>query len=446
MKSNTWILIIFSILIFSCSDEDEDPVNPLNQLDQRLNDLLLESDPINGKEGFILPRDNEWNEIPQDPNNPITEEKVVLGSMLFHETGLAVDAKYAAGVGTYSCASCHNPASAFQPGRRQGIADGGVGFGISGESRERNSVYPEDSLDVQPIKVPSTLNVAYQENLLWNGQFGAGGLNEGTEANWVDLIAVNHLGYQGMESQAIAGLEFHRMDIKEEFMRDMGYMHYFRNAFPGVSDAQLTTREYAGLAIAAYVRTLISNQAPFQEWLSGNLQALTNQQKRGAILFFDKAACDNCHAGPALNSMQFSAVGMGDLEGPEIFQEDHEEAPLGRGGFTRNPDDYYKFKVPQLYNLKDAGFLGHGGTFNNLRAVVEYFNDAQKQNPIVPDNQLSEFFEPLNLTEQEIDDLTAFLEEGLHDPYLERYLPEAVLSGNCFPNNDNQSKIDLDCD
>ena len=58
----------------------------------------------------------------------------------------------------------------------QGIADGGLGYGVRGEGRHPNPVYDTDSLDVQPIRSPSILNAAYQEVQLWNGQFGAHGL------------------------------------------------------------------------------------------------------------------------------------------------------------------------------------------------------------------------------------------------------------------------------
>ena len=118
---------------------------------------------------------------------------------------------------------------------------------------------------------------------------------------------------------------------------------------------------------------------------------------------------------------------------------------LGRGGFTKNPDDNYKFKVPQLYNMKGTPFYFHGSSKRNLRDVVEYFIDAVPENPNVPLSQISNKFEPLNLTEQEILDLVSFLESGLDDPNLNRYAPTQILSGNCFPNNDELSQFDLDC-
>jgi cytochrome c peroxidase len=143
--------------------------------------------------------------------------------------------------------------------------------------------------------------------------------------------------------------------------------------------------------------------------------------------------------------MEFAAVGMQDLLGDDIFLPDTETTPLGRGGFTGNPEDNFKFKVPQLYNLKDAPFLGHGSSFTSLEAVVRYFNAAIPQKNI-DQEQLDARFVPLGLTEQEIADLTTFLRDGLFDAELERHIPDAILSNQCFPNADEASKADLGCD
>jgi cytochrome c peroxidase len=98
-----------------------------------------------------------------------------------------------------------------------------------------------------------------------------------------------------------------------------------------------------------------------------------------------------------------------------------------------------------LYNLRDVSFFGHGGNFNSVREVIEYKNAAKAQNTEVPGTQLSPLFKPLNLTDEEIDQLTLFLENALHDPNLDRYVPEATPLGSCFPNADPQSQIDLGC-
>ena len=105
----------------------------------------------------------------------------------------------------------------------------------------------------------------------------------------------------------------------------------------------------------------------------------------------------------------------------------------------------FKFRVPQLYNLGDADFYFHGSSKQTLREVVEYFNEGIPENERVPISQIARQIRPLNLTEEEMDDLTAFLDNGLKDPDLQRYVPENVLSGKCFPNNDLFSQIELGC-
>ena len=197
------------------------------------------------------------------------------------------------------------------------------------------------------------MNGAYQEAMLWNGQFGALGINANTEANWTagTPIETNNLGYEGLEIQAIAGLNVHRMLIDGNDLITNDYKTQFDQSFPEVASTERYSREYAGLAIAAYERTILSNRAPFQKWLDGDDGAMTEAEKRGALLFFDKANCNTCHNGPALNSMEFHALGMNDLH--SIAETTYGtganvDANLGRGSFTKSSVDNYKFKVPQI--------------------------------------------------------------------------------------------------
>ena len=445
MNAHAKIIGLFALVLFlsACKKDDFS-----RDLDREMEDVLLTA-RSGGLSSYLLPASNDFVNIPQDPNNPLTEAKVALGKLLYHETGLAIDPRLEEGRFTYSCASCHHSRAGFQAGRKQGIGEGGTGFGLLGEARDADAAYLLDSIDVQPIRTPTVLNSAYQKNMLWNGQFGATGLNVGTEARWTEGTpkAVNHLGFEGVETQAIAGLKVHRMDVDPDFCESTEYKKYFEQAFPGLSGGDLYNRENAGLAIAAYERTVLANQAPFQKWLAGDQNAMLDSEKRGAILFFGKANCNSCHTGPALNKMAFYALGMNDLEGPGIYGNSpigNEE--LGRGGFTGIAEDNYKFKVPQLYNLKDSPFLGHGGDFSSIREIIEYKNRAVAAKSDVPSTQLAGEFVPLGLSDREIDDLTTFIASGLYDPNLDRYNPNILPSGFCFPNNDAQTRLDLGCD
>lgn len=445
-RSLPFLLII---LLTSCKIDSEDN-NPVTVLNENLERTLVDASDGLGLSHYILPESDDFVNIPQDPKNPITVEKVKLGKLLYHETGLAISPIRKDGEGRYSCASCHFAGAGFQAGRHQGIGEGGSGIGSRGEGRKPLNSYQDNQLDVQPIRTPTAMNGAYQELMLWNGQFGGIGENLDFQDKWTEgtPIAMNHLGYEGLEIQAIAGLGVHRLDIDSSVL-SMGYQELFDEAFPEISPENRYTKEYAGLAIAAYERTLLSNQAPFQRWLKGDMQAMSASEKQGAILFFDKAQCYTCHSGPALNSMEFFALGMHSLDkciletfgtGPDV------SANLGRGGFTGRPEDMYKFKVPQLYNLKDSPFYGHGSSFEDIREVVSYKNLAIPQSEVVPTNQLAKEFTPLGLTEEEIDQITSFLEISLNDFNLSRYEPDVLLSGQCFPNNDPLSKQQLGCE
>lgn len=448
MERNIRVFLMFSALAFVVLACQKDEIDSGSSLDNQLKDLLITASEGQGLGFFTLPASDDFARIPQDPKNPLSQAKVELGRNLYHETGLAIDPVRPEGKLTYSCASCHHSRAGFQAGRQQGIGEGGAGFGRSGEGRNPNNLYEISDLDVQPIRTPSAMNGAWQTNQLWNGQFGATHLNEGTEASWTENTPKfnNFLGYEGLETQAIAGLTVHRMGIDKDFCNSNTYKEYFTEAFPGLSEEELYTKENAGLAIAAFERTMLSNQAPFQQWLKGNRNAMFDDEKRGAILFFGKAQCVSCHTGPALNQMNFYGLAMNDLDGPGVYGTAVDKPEnRGRGGFTNNPDDNYKFKVPQLYNLKDSPFFGHGGNFRSVREVIEYKNQAIPQNARVPQSQLAEGFVPLGLSSEEIGLLTRFVENALYDAHLDRYNPVTLPSGLCFPNNDSFTKNDLGC-
>jgi cytochrome c peroxidase len=446
MKEKCLVLLL-GIVFWSCNNDDTN-YEPLSELDRALEIALFRASDNIGSHYYKLPDSDDFLNIPQDINNPLSTEKVYLGKMLFHETALAVNASHSDGMGTYSCASCHHSDADFQSGKRQGIGDGGFGFGMLGEARVLHQSYSNANVDVQPIKSPTVLNTAYQKIMLWNGQFGATGMNEGTESQWTvgTPKESNSLGFEGLETQAIAGLTVHRMGMDEGLVNSLNYKEYFDSAFSQDPVEERYTIKNTGLAIAAYERTLLANKAPFQEWLNGNLNAMSDDEKKGAMLFFDKAKCYQCHNGPSLASMKFSAIGMNDLFGGDMLGNPVDDITRkGRGGFTQNPMDDYKFKVPQLYNIKTSGAYGHGASFNSIKEVIKYKNLAVKQNGIISNNILDPDFVPLGLTEEEIEQLTLFIENSLQDNYLERYVPESVMSGNCFPNNDSESQQDLGC-
>lgn len=447
-----WLLALPVTILTGCTADDivSDTDPTPNELDVALEEALVSASNGEGMAYYKFP--TQLADIPQDPNNPLTAAKVELGKLLYHETGMGVHPKYEEGRFTYSCASCHHAQGGFQACVPQGISDGGIGFGLNGEGRYPNPNYPIAELDVQPIRTPSILNIAYQPNILWNGQFGATHLNEGTESQWHENSPKvwNHLGFEGTEIQAIAGMDVHRLDMTPSLFNSSDYKDLYHAAFGEIGDDTLMSKVYTGLAMAAYERTVLANEAPFQKWLNGDKNALSEKEKRGAVVFFTKGECYKCHNGPALSSMEFYALGMENIDESEggVYLTNFapiDNVGLGRGNFTENPEDNYKFKVPQLYNLVQSKFYGHGATFRSVESVIEYKNEAQPENPDVPVTQLAEEFHPLNLTNAEIEDLAAFIEYGLYDRNLERYVPTSLPSGFCFPNNDYRSAQQFGC-
>ncbi len=447
-KSYLLFLFIATICGFLACGHDNEAA-----LDTQLLDLLDNRSSTGSYSGYAMPESSDYAALPnQDVKNPVTAAKVELGRMLFFETGIGLAPKYSISKVAYSCSSCHNTDRGFTAGRFQGIADGALGFGESGETRTKNPLYAGDEVDAQGARPLPTINLTYVTNALWAGSFGSFHVNEGTESVWHNdtLLEINFKGLQGLEANNTRALIVHRQVINKAVTDSLGYTAMFDAAFPEIPVNERYSLLTGSFAIAAYQRSILTNQAPFQRFVKGEKGAMTEQQKKGAVLFFDKAGCVNCHNSPSLNSSphRFFALGVKNLyqTGRDVFRTGPtDRRNLGRGGFTYLEEDMHKFKVPQLYNLRDVGFYFHGASKTSLRQVVEYFNDGIPENPDVSADQISGLFHPLGLSNEEIDDLVEFLENGLFDPNLERYRPERTMSGNCFPNNDALSRIEMGC-
>ena len=433
------------LIISGCT---EDKIDYTTALDYDLERAISVYSPTGETDFYLLPEETDLAQIPQDPKNPLTPQKVQLGKFLFFETGLAMDSKHDSAEGTYSCGSCHIPEKGFRPDNVQGIADGGMGYA---EYRGMNPEYTEEDLDVQEARPLNLINVAFVKNTAWNGQFGAGGANMNTEHVWADRLDTrrNHLGYEGLETQNIQGVTTHRMLVNKYLVEKFGYKELFDQSFPEYDEANRYSKITGSLAISAYLRTVISNRAPFQDWLAGDTQAMTAEEKEGAILFFGKANCNRCHYNQNLGSGEFHALGVNDMDmHPLSVKADNPIARrnLGRGGFTKEESDLYKYKVPGIYNIGDSEFFFHGSSAETLEDLIEYKNIAVKENDRVPDANMSPKFTPLDLTEEEKTNLASFIRKSLRDPDMERYAPTELKSGLCFPNNDQVSKDYLKCE
>ena len=420
-------------------------------------DLMVTASPTQSKDFYLLPESDDFDNIPQDPLNPLTQEKVDAGKLIYHDPAFATEG-VALRAKTWSCATCHHARAGFKSGLIQGMGEGGEGFGLKGETRTWHDpdIGTQDA-DVQPVTSPTVLNVAYQDVMLWNGALGNasnGIINAGIDPERLMTEGTpkeaNREGLSGIETQAIAGTGVHRILAFPPELEETDYYEMLLDAFPEFSRDELN--KSSTRAIAAFERTVLANKAPFQQWLRGDEFAMSQKEISGAEVFFGEGGCVACHQGPALSSpvgatadQVFFAVGFSDLDVNEIIGEVAEGVRLGRGGLTGQQADNYKFKVPQLYNLADINVFGHGGSFTSVREVVEYKNKAVAQNDASITN-LDYRFIPLNLSSTQIDDLVEFLEVSLRDPDLMRYEPTSLPSGLCVINNDSTSRADLGCD
>ncbi len=394
-----------------------------------------------GIETLTIPED--IHQLPQhrlddgtiDPIFEITDARVALGKLLFHEPLLNDFNTTPVTHMTVSCATCHFVEAGFRAGQAECFGIGGVGFiDNKGQARRRpipsllaldeapTPVSVTDTLDNPGIVSPSVNMVAYFDEMLWNGLF----------VTVVELPAV--------ERQVRAALEAHR--IGTDSIHDVPeYLPLFQAAFPDMSDLpplQLIDNFQIIRSIAAYERTVVSNQSPWDAFLAGDDAAMTHQELDGAELFFGKANCAACHSGPALGSTTYHAFGT--AEHPAIPEGEHD---LGRFIVTQDPDDRYKFRSMTVRNLRGYGPFFHSGSAQTVEDVIRYKNAG------IPDQEidtLSPLFTPLGLSEDEILALTAFVADALFDPNMERFVPDQLPSGFCFPNNDLPSRYDVDCD
>jgi len=424
---------------------------------EKLLELMSEASPTNDPDFYLLPDSDDLESIPQDPLNPLTQAKVDVGKLIFHDPAFATEG-VALRAKTWSCASCHHARAGFKSGLIQGMGEGGEGFGVKGETRTwYNPEIGTQDADVQPVTSPSVLNVAYQDVMLWNGALGNasnGIINVGIDPERLMTEGTpkeaNTAGLSGIETQAIAGTGVHRILGFPPELEETDYYQLLLDAFPEFSRNELN--KSSTRAIAAFERTILANKSPFQRFIRGDESAMSDKEYAGGQVFFGKGGCVACHQGPALSSpvgatedQVFFAVGFDDLDINDIIGQVGHGVRLGRGGLTGESDDHYKFKVPQLYNLADINVFGHGGSFSSVKQVVEYKNAGVAQNEASASN-LDYRFIPLNLTATQIDDLVEFLEVSLRDPDLMRYEPTSLPSGLCVINSDRTSRADLGCD
>ncbi|HNE04072.1 MAG TPA: cytochrome c peroxidase, partial [Anaerolineales bacterium] len=310
-----------------------------------------------------FPASNETNE------NPTTPEKVELGRLLFFDPVLSQN-------NDMSCASCHHPDMGFTDGNAQAI-------GADGEALPRSAM--------------SLWNVAYNTTFFWDGR--AASLEKQMET---PLTSVDEMGSSPD-------------DIVAEIKAIPEYVDLFEKAF-GSSDA--VTFENVTYAIAAFERSLVTNNSPFDRYAAGDVNALTPSQRRGLGLFRSAATrCFECHAAPTFADESFSVTGVPDLPGQPHDEGRKAIEPSGLDG---------AFKAPTLRNIALTAPYMHNGVFNTLEEVVDFYAKGGGRDAGVADVDIHVL--GFELTEQEKADLVNFL-YALTDESNLPEIPTSVPSG-----------------
>ncbi len=323
--------------------------------------------------------------VPVPTMNPVTREKVALGRDLFYDRRLSLN-------NTFSCAMCHIPEQGFTSNELA------TAVGIEGRSVRRNA--------------PTIYNSAYLPLLFHDGR------EENLEQQiWGPLLARNEMGNPSVGA------------VLSKIRTTGDYATRFRKVF----GERGLTMDTLGMAIAAYERTLVSGDSPFDRWhYGGDENALSEAAKRGYRLFTGKAECAGCHViGKRWSlftdhSLRNTGVGYRESMGntPEhqrvqlapglyaevdrkIIESVGEPPPpdLGRYEVTQDPTDRWKYRVPSLRNVALTAPYMHNGSLPTLESVVAFYNAGGVPNP-----ELDPLIHPLGLSKSEQADLVAFLE------------------------------------
>ena len=340
--------------------------------------------------------------IPLD--NPQSDAKVELGKMLFWDPRLGGDASIA-------CVTCHEP--------DQGWAfSDALSRGYPGTVHWRNS--------------QTVVNSAYLGKLFWAGS--AKSLEAQAPSAAKGAVAGN--GENDVMEARLAFIPEYRRRFNEVFGTE----------WPLIADAWR--------AIAAFERTLIHNDTPLDQYLNGDKAALSDQQIAGMELFFGKARCIQCHNGALATNEKYYNLGVPPAERWEddglaqitfryelfakgVTQEMYRQLKDDPGLYfrTKQKADMGKFRTPPLrYTLYTAPYM-HNGAFWDLEEVVQFYNEGGGENDFT-DGTMAEtkspLMKPLGLTDDEVEQLVAFLEAFSGDeleveaPSLPPYAPLAT--------------------
>jgi cytochrome c peroxidase len=281
--------------------------------------------------------------IPND--NPVTPEKVELGKLLYFDTRMSKDR-------TISCATCHDPKMAWAEHTP-------TSNGIGRQKGARNA--------------PTVINAAYAKSQFWDGRA------------------------KTLEDQAIGPVEnpIEMGHTMEAVVVELAKVPEYRERFKKVFGTGVTKDGFAK-AVAAFERTVLSGDSPYDRFVQGDQKALSDAQKRGWEVFRDN--CTTCHTRPLFSNYRFFNAGVG---------SDKPNADEGRKKVTGKDSDRGKFRVPALRNVADTAPYFHDGGAAKLEDAVALMAGGGKDNPNL--SELLKSVREANLGAKERKDLVEFL-------------------------------------
>jgi cytochrome c peroxidase len=329
--------------------------------------------------------------VPIPSDNPQTPEKIALGDKLFND-------KRFSSTGDVSCATCHDPKKAFTDSPLV------TSEGINKLTGTRNA--------------PTVINSAYFSLFFWDGR--SPNMEDQAQHPIVNPVEM--------------GLADHNPVLKV-VRTDPEYVASFKKVF-GKEGEQVTMKEVQQ-AIASFERTIVSGDSPFDQWYFGKKQdAVNDQVKRGFDVFLNKGRCVSCHTieqnYALFTDNRFHNIGVGvnriQSDIPTLVPAflrakttieavdkavltDPKASELGRFAVTDAFDELGSFKTSTLRNIAVTAPFMHDGSLKTLRDVVDHYNNGgitKKTDPV--NDFLSGGIRPLDLTDDEISDLVAFLE------------------------------------
>lgn len=328
--------------------------------------------------------DRPFPPMVERPENPSNEAKIRLGQLLFFDPIVSGD-------NTISCAHCHHPDLGFSDNRHRSMGKGGSGLGLAregGVTLRRNS--------------PTVWNAAFNHLQFWDGR--AKDLEEQAGKPITDP--------NEMAQDADA--------LVEELRALDEYVALFAEAFGEAED--VVTFERTTFAIAAFERTLVSQNSRFDDYVRGDRRALNEAERRGLNVFRSlQTRCFECHNLPTFNNPDFKVIGLPDAE--DLAVPDNGRVEIADGEAYQRA-----FKVPTLRNVALTAPYMHNGIFSTLDEVIDFYSDGGGAGRGLDVPNIDDKIRPFHLDGGQRKDLIAFL-HSLTDESAKPSIPESVPSG-----------------